>query len=206
MKRLAILGASGHGKVVADCAEAAGWKDISFYDDAWPKCDRNGAWSVVGDTRALLNNFVDFDGVFIAIGDNATRYQKQQFFQLHGCNLVSIIHPKAVLSPYASVSEGTVLMAGAVVNPYSRIGEACVINSNAVVEHDCTLEYGVHISPGALIAGNVFVGSRTWIGIGSSVRQRITITSDVIVGAGTVVVKDITCKGTYIGNPAKKLL
>ncbi len=37
MSRLAVLGASGHGKVVADCAELVGWSDIVFFDDAWPK-------------------------------------------------------------------------------------------------------------------------------------------------------------------------
>src|SRR5690606_24126355 len=36
MIRLAILGASGHGKVVADCAELCGWSVVEFFDDAWP--------------------------------------------------------------------------------------------------------------------------------------------------------------------------
>ena len=56
MKCLAILGASGHGKVVADAAECSGWDRIVFYDDAWPKCEVNGVWNVIGDTEALLIN------------------------------------------------------------------------------------------------------------------------------------------------------
>jgi len=48
MKRLAILGASGHGKVVADTAECCGWQAVEFFDDAWPQRQGNGAWLVVG--------------------------------------------------------------------------------------------------------------------------------------------------------------
>ena len=44
MEKLAILGASGHGKVVADIAQVCGWKSISFFDDAWPECRVNGVW------------------------------------------------------------------------------------------------------------------------------------------------------------------
>ncbi|MDN5843803.1 MAG: hypothetical protein L0H54_10205, partial [Alcaligenaceae bacterium] len=50
MKRLAILGASGHGKVVAEAALAAGWDTVDFYDDAWPAKRRIGKWVISGDT------------------------------------------------------------------------------------------------------------------------------------------------------------
>mgnify|MGYP000002683585 CR=1 FL=1 len=54
MNNLAILGASGHGKVIADSAESVGWKNIVFYDDAWPKDKTNGIWPVIGNTKNLI--------------------------------------------------------------------------------------------------------------------------------------------------------
>ncbi len=54
MNRLAVLGASGHGKVVADTAECCGWRSVEFFDDAWPNLQTNGAWDVTGDTPSLL--------------------------------------------------------------------------------------------------------------------------------------------------------
>lgn len=76
MSRLAILGASGHGKVVADTAECCGWQAVQFFDDAWPDLQENGVWPVVGDTAALMDRLADFDGVLVAIGDNRIRHAK----------------------------------------------------------------------------------------------------------------------------------
>ncbi|MCL5041544.1 MAG: hypothetical protein M1440_03580 [Gammaproteobacteria bacterium] len=56
MKRLAILGASCHGKVVAECAEFCDWESVSFFDDAWPVKQVNGVWPVVGSMQALLGS------------------------------------------------------------------------------------------------------------------------------------------------------
>lgn len=203
MNRLAILGASGHGKVVADSAECAGWKEIDFYDDAWPKVEFNGVWRVVGNTDALLNNLAKYDGVVIAIGHNSTRLKKYKELVSHGATLVNIIHPGAQLSQYIELGVGNVVMAGAVINVGSKLGDNCIINTGAIVEHDCMLADGVHISPGAHLAGGVIIGNSSWIGIGANILQCVSIESDVIVGAGSVVINDIKEGCTVVGIPAK---
>lgn len=103
MERLAILGASGHGKVVADCAECSGWKKIEFYDDAWPKCDTNGIWPVIGNTKDLINKLKSYDGVVIAIGHNPTRLKKHAELLTHGAVMVSIVHPSAADQPLCGI-------------------------------------------------------------------------------------------------------
>ena len=205
MNRLAILGASGHGKVVADSAECAGWKDIVFYDDAWPKCETNGVWQVIGDTKELLNNLSNYDGIVIAIGQNFTRIKKQNELIAHGANLVNIIHPSAQISQYADLGLGTVVMAGAVINVDSKLGAGCIVNTGAIIEHDCILGDGVHISPGAHLAGGVSVGERSWIGLGANIRQLVNVGEAVVVGVGAVVVNDIIDQCTVAGVPAKLL-
>lgn len=205
--RLAILGASGHGKVVADAALASKvWNEVVFYDDAYPGISSVGPWPVVGDTDDLVKQQSLYSGAIIAIGNNELRLSKLQYLQHHRCPIVSVIHPKAIVSPYASIGDGTAVLAGAVVNPFSQIGRACIVNSNAIVEHDCVLGDGVHLSPGSALAGNVKIGRRSWIGIATSVRQQISIGDDIIVGAGSTVVKDLFETGTYIGVPAMKFL
>ena len=67
MKKLAVLGASGHGKVVADTAESCGWTEIVFFDDAWPSRVVNGSWPVVGTSDDLLAQIQNFDGVIVAM-------------------------------------------------------------------------------------------------------------------------------------------
>lgn len=205
MKPLAILGASGHGKVVAEIARAAGWDQVEFYDDAWPAKVQIGIWPVVGDTSALLKSSERFSGVVVAIGSNAIRLQKLQELQAAGLIRATIVHPAAIISESASLGAGAVVMAGAVINADAVIGLGTILNTACSVDHDCILGDAVHISPGAHLAGDVHVGDRSWIGIGASVRQGVRIGSGVIVGAGAAVVSDVEDGLTVVGVPARPL-
>lgn len=203
MTRLAILGASGHGKVVADCAERCGWRDISFFDDRWPELQHNGHWPVVGDTAALLSRAAAFDGVLVAIGNNQVRRSKLEALQSAGATLPVLVHPAASVSSYCAIGAGSVVFAGAVINVDCTLGCGVIINTAATVDHDCVLDDCVHISPGAHLAGGVSVGAGSWLGIGSSVRQMVRIGSGVVVGAGAAVVANAQDGGTYVGVPAR---
>lgn len=204
MKRLAVLGASGHGKVVADAAERSGWDYVAFFDDAWPGLDKNGSWSVIGDTKALANEISGYDGVVIAIGSNQTRSVKQLALMMSGARIVSIIHPCAVISEHASVGVGSVVLANAVINPCAVIGDGCIVNTGAVVEHDCVLGDFSHISPNAVLTGGATLGSSAWLGACASVRQQLTVGERAIVGMGAVVTRDVPPGVTVVGNPARE--
>lgn len=203
MRRLAILGASGHGRVVAESAIAAGWEEVLFFDDAWPSEQTVGRVALTGDTHALFADASLFDGVVVAIGSNDVRLEKLNALQQRGAVMASIVHPAAIISPSAHLGVGSVVMAGAIVNADAVIGPGAILNTACSVDHDCTLGQGVHISPGARLAGSVEVGDRTWVGIGAVVRQGIHLGADVIVGAGSVVVKDVAAGQTVLGVSAK---
>lgn len=203
MKTLAILGASGHGKVVADAALSTGlWNRVSFYDDAWPAKTVNGQHQIVGNTQTLLD-LSDKPDVVVAVGNNKVRLTKQSELIANGFTVAIVVHPASVISSSATLALGTVVMAGAVVNADAVVGPACIVNSNAVVEHDCVLGDAVHISPGACLAGGVVVGQYSWIGIGASVIQLKRIGTNVMVGAGAAVVTDLPDGATAVGIPAR---
>jgi sugar O-acyltransferase (sialic acid O-acetyltransferase NeuD family) len=204
-RRLAILGASGHGKVVADAALLVGWQEVAFFDDAWPGVSMVGPWPVIGGSEQLVEEVAAFDGVMVAIGDNAVRLGKLGLFEEKGLKPATIIHPSAVISDYASVGKGSVVCAGAVVNPFAEIGYGCIINTGATVDHDCMVADGVHVSPGAHLGGGVRVGHVTWIGLGACVKQCICIGEESIVGMGAVVIRDVRSGVTVFGNPAREI-
>ncbi len=205
MKRLALLGASGHGKVVADAALAGGWDAVEFFDDAWPQHQSNGPWPVTGDSAALLARLQEFQGVIVSIGDGAVRWAKHRALQAAGAPLVTVVHPAAVVSPHAELGVGTVVMAGSVVNIDTVVGQADIINTGATVDHDCRLGDAVHICPGAHLSGHVQVGQLSWVGVGAAVKQGMSIGERVVVGAGAVVVKAVPDGLTVAGNPAAPL-
>lgn len=205
MKKLAILGASGHGKVVADTAECCGWSDIVFFDDAWPSRTTNGPWKVIGTGSELFERIGEFEGVVVAIGNNNIRQQKLTALTQRGAVLVTLIHPAAHVSRHASVAVGTVIFAGAVVNAGASVGLGGILNTGCSVDHDCVLAEAVHISPGARLAGGVEVGDRTWVGIGACVKQMVTLGADALIGAGAAVVADVVGGCVVVGVPARVL-
>jgi sugar O-acyltransferase (sialic acid O-acetyltransferase NeuD family) len=204
--RLAILGASGHGKVIADMALLLGYADVGFFDDAWPSKSSVSRWSVIGTTETLLGAMADFDAVIVGIGDNRTRLEKHVLLAASGAPLVTLVHPAAVVSNFAQISIGSVICAGAVVNVDATLGTAVILNTGATVDHDCRLADSVHVAPGANLSGDVHVGASSWIGVGACVKQGIHIGADVIVGAGAVVVSDIPDGLIVVGNPARLIV
>lgn len=201
MNKLVIIGAGGHGKVIADIAEKIGYKDIVFLDDR-PTASTCGAHKVVGGCKdAPVYRGADF---IVAIGNASVRRRLQAELVNEGLRIVSLIHPAAILASRVTVGEGTVIMAGAVVNPDVQIGQGCIINTCASVDHDCRIGDYAHVSVGAHVAGTVTVGDNTWVGAGATIINDVKIASGCMIGAGAVVVADICESGTYVGIPAKK--
>ncbi len=199
MKLLAIFGASGHGKVVADTAQQCGWEPIHHYDDTWPTQQHIENRSIVGDTATLLQQGHRYTGILVAIGDNQARLHKTRQIQHAQHPLATLKHPTAYLAASANLGDGSIVCAGAIIQPGTTIGVASIINTSASIDHDCHLANGVHISPGAHLAGNIIVGENSWIGIGASIKHNLTI------GAGSAVITDIPDNTCAAGVPARPI-
>ena len=199
MKRITIIGASGHGKVVADIARLNGYNEIGFLDDNG-QVENCGGYPVVG--RTTTATIIDSD-LFVAIGDATTRKNLMEAFGVE--RFVTLIHPKAVIAENVTIGAGSVIMAGAVINPGVRIGAGCIINTCSSVDHDCIVGDYCHISVGAHLSGTIVVGAGTWIAVGASIANNVAISGNSIIGAGAVVIKDILEPGTYVGVPVRRI-
>lgn len=207
MTELWIVGAGGHGIVVADAARASGrWSRIVFFDDRWPEVTAVADWQVEGTVASLRERVTGHSAaeLIVAIGNNHRRLSLGRELASAGARLATVIHPFSAISPLASIGAGTVLMAGTVVNPRARLGEAVIVNTGASVDHDCLIGDGVHLCPGSRLAGNVTVQDLAWFGIGAAAIQGVTIGTASTVGAGATVIRDVRESATVAGNPARE--
>ena len=146
--RLIILGAGGHGRVVADIAEQIGKYDEVFFLDDNSKDDK-----VIGKCE----DFEKFKSVdtemYPAFGNNKGRVDWENRIEDAGIKLAKIIHPLAYVSPKAYIADGCVIMPYAIINTATVVEKACIINIGAIIDHDCILEEGCHIAPGVIVKG-----------------------------------------------------
>jgi len=199
---LLILGAGGHGKVVADAAYTLSkWDEIAFLDDREDLKEVAG-FRVIGKLHdyELLKDKYQY--AFVAIGNNKLRLQWLNRLAKVGFIIPTIIHLNSIIGRLCSIGEGTIVMAGSVVNACATIGQGCILNTCCSIDHDCVLDDGVHVSPGAHIGGTVNVGRCTWVCIGASIANNIMIGSNVVVAGGTVVIKNVPDNVIVAGVPA----
>lgn len=188
-----IYGAGGHAHVVIDIIETIG-KKIDFIVDDNPEIDEELGYKVLRPQKY-------YDEAIIAIGDCENRRQVAETIKVG--SYPTLVHPSAIVSKYAVIGGGSVVVQGAIVQSCARVGRHCIVNTGSSVGHDALLEDFVHVASHATILGNVTVGECSWIGAGAVVCQGVHIGKNVMIGAGSVVTHDIPDNVTAYGNPCE---
>ena len=144
--RLMILGAGGYGRTIADVAGQTGlYDDIVFLDDNSREED------VIGRCEAFAA-FANENTVFYpASGHNESRARWIARLAQSGCQVATIVHPAAYVSPTVRMEEGNAVLPHAIVNTGCEIKAGCIINCGAIIDHGCVLEEGVHVCLGAIV-------------------------------------------------------
>jgi sugar O-acyltransferase (sialic acid O-acetyltransferase NeuD family) len=203
MSRILIIGAGGHGKVVADILQRQGEQIIGFLDDV------SALWGSLCMGLPILGSVAGFqsyrpEGMIVGVGSNAARKKIVERLGDAAQNLwINAIHPQAVLAESVRLGRGVVICAGVVVNPDVIIGNHAIINTAASLDHDDVIADYVHVAPGCHLAGQVQVDEGTLLGVGVSVISGCKIGRWATVGAGAVVVGDIPERVTAKGVPAR---
>jgi sugar O-acyltransferase (sialic acid O-acetyltransferase NeuD family) len=195
-----VFGAGGHGKVVADILLAAGDRVAGFIDDKCAVGSNVSGLTVIGNAAWLAENR---SRVALGIGDNAARSRVADVCLAARAELVSAIHPRAVISASATIEAGAVVMALAVVNPDAVVERGAIVNTGAIIEHDCVVERFAHISPNAALGGGCRVGAFAHLGIGASMLPGTSIGERTVVGGGALVARDLEPSVVARGVPAR---
>jgi acetyltransferase EpsM len=203
--RIAVAGAGGHAKVVADALLAGEQGEFAGFLDNDPASWGSHilGYPVLGPVTAWSGKKID--GIVVAVGENAGRKRVFEQLMAAGATLVSVVHPRAVLGRGVRLGRGAVALANVVVNAGSSIGDNVILNTACSVDHDNEIASHVHLAPGVHTAGGVRVGEGAFVGIGASVLPNISIGAWAVIGAGAVVTTPVPDRVTVVGAPAKKI-
>lgn len=189
-KKLAIIGAGGHGKVVGEIAFLNKYETINFFDENVDDI-KSFPFTIAGDLIFLEKHLINYDAFFVAIGNNQVRFNIINWLKKLNKNIISLVHPNSTVSKYSSLGKGSCVMASAVVNPGALIKDGVIINTSASIDHDCLIDDFAHISPNCSLSGNVRIGKFSHLGTGTSVHPGVNIGDNVKTAIGSKIFKNI---------------
>jgi sugar O-acyltransferase (sialic acid O-acetyltransferase NeuD family) len=205
--RVLVIGAGGHGQVVADVLMAAFRNGSADYPFGYADHDETlwGHMLLNVPVMGSIDDCASFlhDAIIVGVGDNRTRRRLFEAFSRSQERFVTACHPSAVVSANAVIRHGTVVCAGAIVNAGTCVGSNVILNTACSVDHHNVIGDHAHIAPGVRLGGNVTIGQGALIGIGAIVLPGRRVGAWTTVGAGAVVTQDLPDGVMAVGSPAR---
>jgi len=192
LKDIILLGGGGHCKSVIDVIEAQNKFNIAGIVD---KKDLIGSsvlkYKIIASDEDLKDLRKKYEFAFITIGFIKSNKRRVELFNLLkelDYKLPIIISPKAYVSRYSFVDEGSIIHHGVIINANAKIGKNCIINSNSLIEHDAQICDNCHISTGVIINGGVEIGKNSFIGSGTVTKEYVKIKENSFIKARELVI------------------
>nr|WP_295869174.1 acetyltransferase [uncultured Chitinophaga sp.] len=210
-KNIVVIGASDHGRVIADILlQMPGYRVVGFIDTFREKgTPCFGDLTILGGEEDIpeLMATQEISGGIVGIGDNWVRSQVVARLQalVPSFAFINAVHPSAVISDTALMGHGNVIAANAVINTNATLGHHCIVNTAACIEHDNRMDDYSSVAPRVVTGGNVTIGAYTAISIGAVVKHGISIGEQSLIGAGAVVLKPVEAYSVWYGVPARKM-
>ena len=197
---LLVFGAGGHAMISQECATAYKHPMFLYKQGDVP----SSCLQAMSEEIYSLEQWKSIcSQAFVAIGDNHIRAKVGERLKNAGFELVTLIHPHAIVSSTAEIADGVLVNAGAIVNAGAKLKTGCIVNSGAIVEHGCTVGAYAHLSPAAKLGGSTCIGQKTWICIGATVIDGIHVGNESILAAGSVLLGNLPDRVMAAGVPAK---
>lgn len=159
--KVIIVGAGGHGKVVADALlKENKYLLVGFADDQLAigsMVFEN--YKVICIPEEIKNHG---EGFILAIGNNKIRAEKFNSLK-RVSSPITVIHPFSSIAADVILGAGTVVLAGTVINASAVIGENCIINSRSFIDHDTIIDNHSHIGQCAVVGSGNKLKEFTWV-------------------------------------------
>ncbi len=195
MEEILIIGSGGHTRACIDVIELSGqFKVVGLIEKDEANSQENLSYPIIGTDKDLQTLRQKYSNVLITVGQIKSAETRVKLFQLlqeMDFILPVIISPKAYVSKYAQIGDGTIVMHDVIVNANAKVGKNCIINNKVLIEHDAVVGDHCHIATGAIVNGEVNVGSESFIGSGVVTKQSVGIGSRCVIGAGAIIKADV---------------
>jgi sugar O-acyltransferase (sialic acid O-acetyltransferase NeuD family) len=207
-KKICIIGAGGSGRETLLIAKAICETENLVLSEQvvfMVKDDDHSDETVMGIQQIKESDFSSEKyRVVVSVGDSKLR--KIIVSKLpKDTDYISLIHPKAEIASDAKIGVGAVIASGVIIMCNVTIGDHCQLNLYTTISHDSVIGDYFTTAMDVTISGNCTIKDGVYLGVGAKVKQGIEIDEDVIIGMGGIVVKPISVKGVYVGNPVKKI-
>jgi len=209
-KKIIVIGASGHAKVIIDIIEKEDkYEIIGLIDSYKEKGGKTFGYAILG-TEKIIPKLIEEENLYggiLAIGDNFIR--KELFFKIKeiqsNFKYINAIHPKSIIGAKVIIGKGVVIMPGVIVNTQSEIDDFCILNTKSTLDHECKMRKFSSLGPGTNVGGNVLIGECTAISLGAKVIENINIGKHTVVGAGSLIIRNVGDFKIAFGIPAKEI-
>ena len=205
MKKVLIFPCNGNAIEALSCMPADR-EVIGFVDDTSEK-QGTAVFGIPVYSRDAFRNFPDAE--VLAVPGSPTSFMNRavliQSLGLEAKRYAQIIHPRASVSPLASIGTNVLIMSGAVLTANCKIGDHVCLLPNTVIHHDSSVGDYTLIGSNVTVAGYVSIGANCYIGSGSSIINGIEVGERVLIGMGSNVIRSVQSDSKMVGNPARAL-
>jgi sugar O-acyltransferase (sialic acid O-acetyltransferase NeuD family) len=197
-KKILLIGGGGHARSCIECIESTnGYVVGGIVDPVW---QTNAPQEILGvpilgsdEDLFQLRNY--FDHALITVGqikESSLRIKLYNNIKQLNYILPVIIASTAIVSKYASVAEGTIIMHHVLVNASAKIGANCILNNGCLIEHDVHVGNHCHISTNAVLNGDVHIGNGCFIGSNATIIQGCFLSDNEFIRASQLITKSTT--------------
>jgi sugar O-acyltransferase (sialic acid O-acetyltransferase NeuD family) len=148
-----------------------------------------------------IDKIDDYEEAIICCSDNYLKEKIYKDIALKNLTFTKVIHPKSIISYFATIDTGVIINANVVIQPEAKVGKCCMIHAGVIIEHNCIIEDFVNLAPGVILAGGVRVGKHTTINTGTIVAPNVNIGNGCVIGAGSLILHDVPELTKIFGHP-----
>lgn len=207
-KDIYILGVGHNTIVTIDLAESCAYNVAGLYhylDDRTNEI--YFGHRIIGSNNELFQQNLEGKNFAISVGNNDIRSELFSKIKNRGGNLVTLIHPTAIVSKYAVIKDGVQIFANAIIDPDTEIDEDTIISSKSSVLHGCRIGKHTFLAPDVVLGANTMVEDYAFIGLNATIisNKANLIGKHSVVGASAVVAKTVEENTLVVGMPAKEI-